>query len=1146
MIRHRFFRACSAIVLFAVLAMQIPQISLAAVASPASDTLSRQEIGVAANHEIVFRTPTGVNASSDTITVDLSDFDFGSVAIGDIDLFHGTTTGLEITDTLAGSAAAGVWGVSIASEIITFTAPTDASALTVPANNRIGIRIGTNAVGGTNQLTNPAGAMIATVPIAGTFGDTASIRVPIIANDEVTVTATVVATSTGGGGGGGSGDTVSPIISGVQALNITTSTATIVWNTNENANSIVEYGLTISYASGTVSDPVFVVAHSIDLSSLTPNTLYHFRVQSLDTVGNAAVSGDFTFTTLADAPPPDTSAPVISNIQVLNITDTAALITWDTNEPATSLVNYGTTVAYGSNASVAGLVTSHAVQLNSLSPATLYHFFITSIDGASNAATSTDQTFTTLADTTSPTNVQNLSATPGDTIVTLSWINPTDIDFAATRIIRQTGGFPTGPFDGTLVYDGTATSTVDTGLTNGVTYFYGAYAHDSSGNFASGALASATPVGPVIVTPEDTDALCSNGLDDDGDSTIDCFDSSCSALPVCAPPPTPTPEDTNASCSNGVDDDLDTQIDCADLGCAALPVCLTPIPPTPTPTSTGPIPEPSPEPGEPGAIIPEYYGSGGAISLIPDASGAVGVLAGSSVLVSVPTNNLGAAVVSVTFSIGDGLYSLQPNGSGTAYSGTFIAPSPGMYGGRVVVTFDNETARDVTTSIRSQSGGQIVEDTLAGPSAQGVPLATIQLFREQNGVWSPYGSEQLTNENGGFAYVVPNGRYYIESTKEGYRKAVGTPVSITQNVYNVGLSMIRVPVIQEIPSDAPLAEQVSIAVSNVTIQAEYAVEVAREILQSPVVQETAAVAAPTLLAVTIVNAASAISAFNALAYFQYLFTQPLLLFGRRRRKQWGVVYNSLTKQPVDLAIVRLLQAETRLVIQTKVSDKEGRYAFLVKKGKYLLEVVKPAYVFPTQHLVGRKEDADYADLYHGEAIEITEDGLIVRNIPLDPITSTETPRRVLWKKGLQTLRHSLAFSGIPIGMFTLIISPGVITALLLLAQVGVYLLFRRVAVPTKAKNWGVAFDAKTRKPLSGAVVRVFDKKFNKLLESQVTDSNGKYGFFVRRNVYYVMADKAGYERFVSPDLDLSDKDQALIAQNIPMKPKLATESKTDK
>jgi hypothetical protein len=40
---------------------------------------------------------------------------------------------------------------------------------------------------------------------------------------------------------------------------------------------------------------------------------------------------------------------------------------------------------------------------------------------------------------------------------------------------------------------------------------------------------------------------------------------------------------------------------------------------------------------------------------------------------------------------------------------------------------------------------------------------------------------------------------------------------------------------------------------------------------------------------------------------------------------------------------------------------------------------------------------------------------------------------------------------------------------------------------------------------------------------------------VRRNVYYVIADKPGYERYVSPDIDLSDKDQALIAQNIPLK-----------
>ncbi len=68
------------------------------------------------------------------------------------------------------------------------------------------------------------------------------------------------------------------------------------------------------------------------------------------------------------------------------------------------------------------------------------------------------------------------------------------------------------------------------------------------------------------------------------------------------------------------------------------------------------------------------------------------------------------------------------------------------------------------------------------------------------------------------------------------------------------------------------------------------------------------------------------------------------------------------------------------------------------------------------------------------------------------------------------------------------------------------------------------------------IVRIFDKKFNKLLETQVTDSNGKYGFFVRRNVYYVTAEKEGFERYSSPDIDLSTKDEAAIVdQNIPLK-----------
>jgi hypothetical protein len=116
------------------------------------------------------------------------------------------------------------------------------------------------------------------------------------------------------------------------------------------------------------------------------------------------------------------------------------------------------------------------------------------------------------------------------------------------------------------------------------------------------------------------------------------------------------------------------------------------------------------------------------------------------------------------------------------------------------------------------------------------------------------------------------------------------------------------------------------------------------------------------------------------------------------------------------------------------------------------------------------------------------------------------------------------------------ISPGIPTAVAVLVQVGLYLLFRRLALPRPVKNWGSAVDAKTRKPLGGVVVRIFDKKFNKLLETQVTGNGGTYGFFVRRSVYYVTAEKSGYQTYTSVDIDLTKMDETLVDWPISLVP----------
>ncbi|TAJ98233.1 MAG: hypothetical protein EPO39_18740 [Candidatus Manganitrophaceae bacterium] len=102
-------------------------------------------------------------------------------------------------------------------------------------------------------------------------------------------------------------------------------------------------------------------------------------------------------------PPRDTTAPSISNIHAGDITGTAAIITWVTDEAADSQVEYGTTAGYGAvTPPVTERGTAHSQILTGLKPGAPYHYRVLSRDAAGNLATSLDNTFTTAPEVSRP------------------------------------------------------------------------------------------------------------------------------------------------------------------------------------------------------------------------------------------------------------------------------------------------------------------------------------------------------------------------------------------------------------------------------------------------------------------------------------------------------------------------------------------------------------------------------------------------------------------------------------------------------------------------------------------------------------------------------------------------------------------------
>ena len=257
-----------------------------------------------------------------------------------------------------------------------------------------------------------------------------------------------------------------PTITGVRVEEVSENRAVIRWQTDREADSLINYGLDRNF--GIVRSPgADKTDHELEVDNLLPGTTYYFQVVSRDVGGNQSVSSDFRFTTegrldvsdldqVSDMTVTEQVEEMLSEVdQVEDIQEirdmveerareiaeelsivgrpevipdeNSAVVRWVTNRPATSRVEFEADASFDpdnpqfsrSQSGDGTMTDEHEVTVEGLEPATTYHLQAVSEDDVGVEARSPEVSFQTEA--VAPT-IQNLElVNVGEDYAILEW-----------------------------------------------------------------------------------------------------------------------------------------------------------------------------------------------------------------------------------------------------------------------------------------------------------------------------------------------------------------------------------------------------------------------------------------------------------------------------------------------------------------------------------------------------------------------------------------------------------------------------------------------------------------------------------------------------------------------------------------------------
>ncbi len=250
----------------------------------------------------------------------------------------------------------------------------------------------------------------------------------------------------------------------------------LTWSASSGATSYSVKRATIN--GGPYTQIATPTATSYTDTSVTNGTPYYYVVSAVGPTGEGASSGQVSATPLAPPSPPGGLTATAGNAQVG--------LTWSASSGATGYVVKRSTISGGPYTLIAA-PTATSYTDTPLANGTPYYYVVSAVGPTGEGASSGQVSATPLAPPSPP---GGLTATAGNAQVGLTW----SASSGATSYSVKRATISGGPY--TQIATPTATSYIDTSVTNGTPYYYVVSAVGPTGEGASSGQVSATPLAP--------------------------------------------------------------------------------------------------------------------------------------------------------------------------------------------------------------------------------------------------------------------------------------------------------------------------------------------------------------------------------------------------------------------------------------------------------------------------------------------------------------------------------------------------------------------------------------------------------------------------------------------------------------------------